>query len=149
MSPNLCVACHIIHWASQFTRRLVRSSLGGEVYTFSAKWGHMSILREFYGHFTDVYPGMAGLEDCESLFAHLKKNKVIAEKFRARHFLARQQAIEIQELDNVHWIPGRVNPADGLTKLRNALLPLLRLMDSGSYNPGYLGPPQGVAFWEH
>ena len=83
---------------------------------------------------------MAGLEDCESLFAHLKKNKLITEKFRARHFLARQQAIEIQELGNFYWIPGRENPADGLTKLHSAILPLLRLMESGSYNPGYLGP---------
>ena len=90
---------------------------------------------------------MVGLEDCESLFTRLKKNKLITEKF-VRHFLAIQQAIEFQELDNVYWIPGKENPANGLTKLRSEILLLLRLMESGTYNPGYLRPLKGVAFWE-
>ena len=58
---------------------------------------------------------MAGLEDCESLPTRHKRGKLIAENFLARHFLAVQQAIEIQELDNVYGIPGRENPAAGLT----------------------------------
>ena len=132
MSPNLCGPCHLIQWTSQFTRKLVKSSLGGEAYAFSELLDHMSILRGFYGYFTDVFSGMVGLEDCESLFADLKKKKLITEKFPDRHFLAIQQAIEIQELDNVYWIPGRENPADGLTKLRSGMLPLLRLMESGT-----------------
>ena len=47
---------------------------------------------------------------------------MLAEKFRARHFLAIQQAIKIQELGNAYWIPGRENPADGLTTLRSEIL---------------------------
>ena len=62
---------------------------------------------------------MAALEDCGSLFAHLEKQKTVAEKFLARHFSAIQLAIEIHELDNVCWIPGRENPPDGITKLRS------------------------------
>ena len=54
----------------------MESSLGGEVYASSEMLDHMSILREFYGHFTGLYPGLAGLEDCESLFTHLKKCKI-------------------------------------------------------------------------
>ena len=99
-----------------------------------------------YGNLTDLYPGMVGLEDCESLSARLKKTKVIPEKSSSRHFLATQQAIEIQELDNAYWIPGRENPADALTELKSALLPILRLAESGTRNPGYLRPLQGLAF---
>ena len=137
MSPNLCGPCHR---TSEFTRKLVKSSLGGEVYAFSEMLDHMSMLSEFYGHFAASFSGMVGLEDCESLFTHLKKKKVIAERFMARHFLATQQAIEIQELDNAYWIPGKENPADGLAELHSEILPLLRLMESGTYNPGYLRP---------
>ena len=32
---------------------------------------HMALLREFFAPFLDLSPRMAGLEDCESLFAHL------------------------------------------------------------------------------
>ena len=114
----------------------MKSSLGGEAYAFSEMLGHMSMLREFYGSFADWYPGMVGLEDCESLLTRLKKNILVrhlfTESFLVRHFLAIQQTIEIQELDNVYWIPGKGNPADGLTKLQSETLPLLRLMEAGT-----------------
>ena len=74
------------------------------------------------------------MEDCESLSARLKTKKLITEKFLVRHFLAVQQAIEIQGLGNVCWIPGRGDPADGLTKLHSEIVPLLRLMESGPLN---------------
>ena len=148
MSANLCGACHIIQWTSKFTRKLVKSSLGGEVYAFSEMLDHMSMLREFYGHFAGMSLGLVGLEDCESLFTHLKNSKMITEKFSVRHFLSIQQALEEQELDNVYWIPGRENPADGLTKLHSEILPLLRLLESGSYNPGILRPLKGITFSE-
>ena len=54
---------------------------------------------------------MVGMEDCESLFTRLKKNKLVAEKFLVRHFSATLEAIGLQELDNVYWIPGKENPS--------------------------------------
>ena len=96
MSPNLCGPRHLIHLTSRFARKLVKSSLGGEVDAFSEMLSHMSMLREFYGRFSDLRPGVVGMEDCESLFTHLKKNKLVTEKFLVRHFLAIQQAIELQ-----------------------------------------------------
>ena len=98
------------------------------------------MLREFYGHFAGSKPGMIGLEDCESLFTHLKKSEITTEKFLVRHFLSIQQALEERELDNVFWIPGKENPADGLTKMHSEILPLLRLLESGTYNPGMMRP---------
>ena len=73
MSSNLCGPCHIIHWSSKFTQKLVKSNLGGEVYALSKILDHMSMLPEFCGHSAHLRPGMAGLQDCESLFTHLKK----------------------------------------------------------------------------
>ena len=145
MSSTLCGPCHIVQWASKFTRKLVKSSLGGEVCAFSEMLDYMSMLRGFYGHFADVYPGMVGLEDCESLFAHLRRKKMTTEKSLGRQLLAIQQAIEMKELGNVYWIPGLENPAGGLTRLKSDLVPLLRLIESGSYNPGNLRPLRGAA----
>ena len=86
MSPNLSGPCHLAYWASKITRKLVKSSVGGEVYAVSEMLDHMFMLREYYGHFTDLLPGMVGLEKRESLFTHLEKNELITEKFLARHF---------------------------------------------------------------
>ena len=74
-SPNLCGPRHIIHWMSKLTRRLDKSNLGGEVYALSEMVDHMSMLRESSGHFVDLCPGMVGAQDCESLFALLKRKR--------------------------------------------------------------------------
>ena len=73
---------------------------------------------------------------------------MITEKFLVRHFLAIQQAVESGELANVYWIPGLENPADSLTKVKSDMVPLLRLMESGHYNPGVLRPLRGISFDE-
>ena len=146
-SSNFCGPCHIIQRAPKFARKLVKSSLGREVYAFSEMLDLMSMLRGFYGHFAGSNPGLIGLEDCESPFAHLK-SKTITEKFLVRHFLPIQQALEAKELNNVSWIPGKGNPADGLAKLRSEILPLLRLLESGAYNPGMLRPLKGISLNE-
>ena len=122
-SSTLRKPCHIVQWESELSRKLVGSSLGGDVYAFTEMLGQMSMLREFYGNFAGSKPGMIGLEDCESLFTHLKKSKSITEKFLVRHFLSIQQSLGEKELNNVSWIPGKENPADGLAKLRSGILP--------------------------
>ena len=43
-----------------------------------------------------------------------------------------------QILGNVYWLPGLENPAIGLTETRSDMDPLLRLLESGAYNPGAL-----------
>ena len=93
--------------------------------------GHVSMLREFYEHFIDFTPGRVGLGDCESLPTHLKNERIIAEKVLVRRCLAIQHALEMQELGNVNWIPRLGNPADGLTKTKSNMVPLLRLLVPG------------------
>ena len=143
-SSTLRGPCHIIQWTSKFTRKMAKSSLGGEVYAFSEMLDHMALLKEFYAPFVDASPDLLGFVDCESLFSHLKKKKTIAEKFLARHFLAIQQAVESGELANVYWLPGLENPADSLAKIKSDMVPLLRMTESGCYNPGLLRPLRGL-----
>ena len=75
------------------------------MYAFSEIADHMSILREFYAYSLDLSAAMVGLEACECLFAHLQNKKLVAEKFALRRCLAKQQALETQELKNVYWLP--------------------------------------------
>ena len=81
---------------------------------------------------------MSGFEDCESVFNRLKKEKTIAGRFSARHFTGIQRSSESQELDNVCRLPGLENPASGLTKVDSDLLPLRRILESATFNPGIL-----------
>ena len=121
-------------------------SLGGEVYAIIAMVGHVPLLKDFFGPFARLNQGLVVLGDCKIPFPQLETRKAIADKFLARRFLIAQQALEVGEQDNGYWLPGTGNPADGLTKVRSDLAPLLRLLDSGGFPPGHLRPLKGL-FW--
>ena len=57
---------------------------------FSEMLDHMTLLKEFYSPFSRISPGLVGMEDCESLFTHLKNRKMITEKYLVRHFLPKE-----------------------------------------------------------
>ena len=100
----------------------------------------MPLLKEIYGPFDGLDPGMVGLGGRESMFTRLKTEKMIAEKQLARHLLGIQQSLEEGELGNAHWVLGTENPADGRTKVRSDMVPSLRLLESDHFNPGSLRP---------
>ena len=76
------------------------------------------LLKDFYGPFEGVNLGLAGMGDCESLRTRQKTEKVIAEKYLARHFLSFQQASGGGDSEHANCSPGTENPADGLAKAR-------------------------------
>ena len=106
LSSTLNGPLHILHQPSKFTRKLVKSSLDGEVYAFSDMLDYMPLLRECCEPFVGPSPGMIGFEDCGSLFTHLKHEKAAKEKYLARYFLGIKQSPETAELDNEYWLPG-------------------------------------------
>ena len=105
-------------------------------------------LTDSFGPFVGLDPGAVGLEDCESLFTHLKTKKRVAEKFLVRHFFSIQHALGAGELEDVFWLPGTEYPADGLSKVRGDMVLLARLLESGCFNPGNLRPLKGLAWKE-
>ena len=115
------------------------------MYAFSEMIDHMALLREFYGPFSRISPGLVGMEDCERLFTHLKNRGMVTEKYLVRHLLSSQQFLGDGELGNVYWIPGTENPADGLTDLRSEMGPIMALLETGRFQPGLLRPLEGLA----
>ena len=69
---------------------------------------------------------------------------MITEKYLVRHFLGIQQSLDHGELDNIFWLPGTENPADGMTKVRSEMPPMLHLLEFGEFYPGTLRPLKGV-----
>ena len=108
--------------------------------------GHMSLLQDCYGLLGGLKPGMAGSGNCESLFTLLKTNKMIAERYLARHFSSALRPLGEGELDNANWAPATENPADGPTQVRSDVVTLPRLLGSGHLNPGSSRPLKGVAW---
>ena len=85
------------------------------------------------------------MEDCESLFTHLKNREMVTGKYLARHFLSIQQFREDGELENVYWLPGTENPADGLTRVGSEMGPVMALFETGRFQPGLLRPLKELA----
>ena len=54
----------------------------------------MALIREFYAPFIGLSPGMVGLEDCGSLFNHLRTKEMITGKYLVRLFLSIQLSLE-------------------------------------------------------
>ena len=75
----------------------------------------------------------------------MKNRKMGTGKYLVRHYLSIQQFLEDGELENVYWIPGTENPADGLTKLRSEMGHIMALLDTGRFQPGLLRPLEGLA----
>ena len=61
-------------------------------------------------------------------------------------FLSTQQAKEEGDLENAYWLPGTENDADGSTKVRSEMVPLLRLLESGGLCLGQHRALKGVAW---
>ena len=144
LPPTLEVPRHILRWVAEFTRKLVKSSLGGEVYAFRGMVEHMSLLREFNANFADLAPGAIGFEDREGLYrreAREDRRRTVPDS----PLSATQKSPDTGESDNVNWLPGSENPTGGLTKVQSDTVPLPRLVESGAHCPGILRPPQGIS----
>ena len=70
MYSSLLGSRFILRRTYKFTRKLLKSSVGRDVYAFSEMADHAALLSEHYSPCADISPGMAGMEDCESSFAH-------------------------------------------------------------------------------
>ena len=67
-SSTLPGPCHFSQWKSKFTRKLVKSSCGGEVYELSERVDYMLLSEDFSGHSAGLDPATVGPEDLKSAY---------------------------------------------------------------------------------
>ena len=102
MSSTLTGPVRILQWASKFTRKHVKSSLGGEIFALSEMRGHMERIREFYAVLGREKIRSYGLIDCESLLSHLRAGRLGTEKFLTRQSRSILGALEVEILEMLH-----------------------------------------------
>ena len=86
MPASLTGPRHVLQRAPKFTRKRVKSSLGGDVYALCGMLNHVALIRGFREPSLGRSPGMIGSEGCGSLFDHVKTNLAITEKNSAPRF---------------------------------------------------------------
>ena len=133
---------HILRWTSKFTRRLVGSGLGRGASALSEIARHVAPLRGIYSPFLGAPPVMVGMEERGSHFVRLRNETMVSEKYSMRRCLRFQQSLEDGDLDNVYWLPGLADPADGVAEDMSDMIPLPRLLGPGAFHSGMLRP-----FW--
>ena len=139
MSSTLTGPFHILQRTSKFTRKMVKSSMGREIYALSEMADQVLSLKERYGSFEGMNPGVAGPENCESL----------AEKYSARNLLSIRQALEKGDLvtakRNVSpsskigkWriVSGATSPPDGRCPEKQGIA--RKQVDSAGRRMGYI-----------
>ena len=146
MPPTLTGPVHLLQWTSKFNREQVKSSWGREIFALSDMWGHMDMINEFYVALRHEKLRLYGLIDCGSLLYTLRTGRLGAGGFLTRHFRSITDAMEAGDPGYVAWIPGTENPADGLTRVKSEIGPLLNLSWSGAYCPGVLEQLSGASF---
>ena len=118
----------------------VKSGLRRKVYGISEMVDHLPLLRVFYETFAYFSPSAVDPGDCGSIVSRLNEKGAISEKYAARDFSGIRLLLGSDELDNVFWLLGSENPADGRSDM---VLPL-RLLESGTCRPGVFGPLLGL-----
>ena len=119
----------------------MKRGLGAEIYAFCEMAEHVGVVMEFYATSGCEPLSFVGFEDSNNLHSHLSSRKVVPGKYPAQHFWAIQDGLtEADPADGQMSVfcgssvraNGMSNPADGLTKHRSDLAPLLvKLMKRG------------------
>ena len=111
-------------------------------------WDHVDVLGEFCVALGHEKIRSYGLIDCESLLSLLRSGRLGAGGFLTRRFRSIMRALVSGDLGDVAWIPGSENSADGLTKVKSEIGPLLNRLGTGAYLPGMSEWLRGASFIE-
>eukprot|EP00737_Agarophyton_chilense_P004282 gb/GEZJ01005307.1/.p2 GENE.gb/GEZJ01005307.1/~~gb/GEZJ01005307.1/.p2 ORF type:complete len:145 (+),score=18.34 gb/GEZJ01005307.1/:960-1394(+) len=121
---------NIIHYSSYKSRRLVRSTMGAELYAFCDAFDNAYLLkRELQSMLNENVP-LNMLTDSDSVFKSIMKGTKSTEKRLMLDIMAARDAYHNMEISKIGWILDTDNPADGLTKNKPCSR-LEQLLDTG------------------
>ena len=119
--------CSVLHFQSQKSRRVTRSSAAAETLSFAHAFDHAFIIKHDLERILRKKIPVLTLTDSKILFDVLTKSRYTTERRLMVDIAAARQAYNNRHIDNIALIKSEFNPADALTKIgpNNALRDLL------------------------
>ena len=122
--------CHILHYCSRKSSRVVRSVLASEVYAFADAFDMAYTLRQNLTKILCRTVKLTMLTDSKSLFDIITKCSQTTEKRLMIDIAIVKEAYEYNEICNVGFVRTDQNPADAMTKIMNSESLLRILLDN-------------------
>ncbi|KAI0999863.1 hypothetical protein K3495_g8333 [Podosphaera aphanis] len=118
---NFFLRGNIIHFSSTKSKRIVRSTLASEIYAMVAGLDMAYAIKSTLELILSGQDGLGNIPivvctDSYSLYECLVKLGTTKEKRLMIDIMGLPQSYERREIDEVRWIDGKCNMADGLTK---------------------------------
>lgn len=110
--------CNILHFSSHKSRRVVRSVLGAEMYSFADAFDFAFTAKTDLENILKKDIPLRMLTDSKSLFDIITKNSHTSEKRLQIDIQVIREAYEKHEISDVGFIRSENNPADAFTKLQ-------------------------------
>jgi len=107
---------NIIHYGSKKCRRVTRSVMAAEILALVTGFDHAFIVKHAILELLDISVPIDAFIDSRTTFNCVAKNASTIEKRLQIDVAALRESYTRKELNCLGWIPGSMNPADGLTK---------------------------------
>lgn len=122
---------NVLHYASYKSKRVVRSTMGGEVFAFADGFDYGYSLRHDLERMTGRKIPLLMYTDSDSVFKVIVKNSMTTERQLMIDLEATRQAYGRRGISDIGWVRSADNPADGMTK-KGECPSLNKLMDEGT-----------------
>lgn len=120
--------CCILHYSSQKSKRVTRSSMGAETLAFVNAFDNALLIKHDLKRMLNMDIPILMITDSEALFRILTRVRYTTERRLEIDIASARQAYSTKEISNIGWIHTDDNYADDLTKIggNGALLRLLK-----------------------
>lgn len=122
--------CHILHYSSRKSKRVVRLIMGGEVHAFADGFDRSFTMKKDLEMLLGMPIPLYCFTDSKELFDSVTKGQQTTEKRLMIDIIAARESYKSKGITQIGLIGSATNPADGLSKV-NDNGSLLDLMDSG------------------
>ena len=120
--------CAVLHYSSQKSKRVTRSSMGAETLAFVDAFDSALLIKNDLNRMINRDLPIVMMTDSEALFRILTRVRYTTERRLEIDIASAREAYQTREISNIAWIHSEDNYADDLTKLdgNGSLLKLLQ-----------------------
>lgn len=108
--------CNVLHYGSSKCKRVTRSVMAAEIHALSYGFDCAIITKSIIEELVQRSLPLHAYVDSKTLFNVIAKDASTTEKRLQIDVHVIRESRDKRELETLAWIPGKTNPADGLTK---------------------------------